>query len=176
MHCSLLENLLQLNRESFLKPLWSLVSVRQCLEQVEHTLGEGFCPPASRPSRRSTPARPACPGPRPPRAHAPGLCAGRSGQPTLAGLCHALSRAPEGLPLCVWLHLYPRQQPPTRLSAAMPWNPANFLSRALEALCLGSRLPCRTRCYILVNFDEQLLDKENCLVDKVVTLTAHIRT
>lgn len=176
MHCSLLENLLQLNRESFLKPLWSLVSLRQRLEQVEHTLGGGFSP-SSRPGPRSAPARPACTGPRPPRAHAPGLCARHSGQPALAGLCHALSRAREGLPLCVWLHLYPRQQPPTRLSAAMPWNPANFLLRVLEALCLGSRLPCRIRCYILVNFDEeQLLDKENCLVDKVVTLTAQIRT
>ena len=168
MHCSLLENLLQLNRESFLKPLRSLVSVRQCLEQAEHTLGGGFSPPSS--------AQAGLHGPRPPRAGAAGLCAGGSGQPALAGLCHALSRAREGLPLCVWLHLYPRQQPPTRLSAAMPWNPANFLSRALEALCLGSRLPCRTRCHILVNFDEQLLDKENCPVDKVVTLTAHIRT
>ena len=55
MHCSLLENLLQLNRESFLKPLWSLVSVRQCLGQAEHTLGWGFSPPSSRPGRGALP-------------------------------------------------------------------------------------------------------------------------
>ena len=63
-------------------------------------------------------------------------------------------------------------------TVAVPWSPAHpLLLRVLEALCLGSRLPCKTRCYILVKLDEeQLLNKENCLADKVVMLTARMRT
>ena len=65
-------------------------------------------------------------------------------------------------------------------TVAMPWSPAHsLLLRVLEALCLGSSAcsSCRTRCYILVKLDEeQLLNKENCLADKVVMLTARMRT
>lgn len=109
MHCSLVENELQLNRESFLKPHWSLVSVRQHLEQVGHTLGRGLSLPSSRTGPRGAlrPGLPAgalpttCPRSMP-------LC-GASRPAAVAGLCRVLSRACEGLPLCAWLHLHPQR-------------------------------------------------------------------